>query len=783
MKAYLIIHNEGKDTRFEIRSKMIRLGRMPDMDISLPYPEVSRHHCNIFLKNEKLYVEDQSSTYGTHLNEKQIEAKSSSILKNGDILKIGKSQVRLSVVIEQELESRSDDEITEVSPQSSNLLNAHNQVNLLDSESEVIGQSPKLEAETAAVGLVGKEVSPQGISRLGYVNPYDAELARLKNSISNINSNLDLELRIQKENMANNSQKIIEQMNEAKRDSIQQHFNEFEFLEKAKEEAQKWSKNAQQNAKQILTQAENEVQLILRMAHEKSEEILQEAEKLSADFIKKATEQANTLRMEATETSTQELNKSSLQAQQIISEAKKQAESILEKARKSHQQRIDEVNLQAEKILNDSRDLSAKMRKDFELEMKQMEDNERSNLQLKLKSEQEAIIEAEFKLRSLESKSAKIREDNEKQLANIQNKLQAQEQEFKVIESSKGEISQQLKNIEQKNAKIEDLKKQLEEQSLSLKLERDNLNNEIAKHQAQIKDQRESMERELKAHHIHLEEDFAKQKLAQQEKLESWLQEEMKVWQKNKEEQILSFNIKTQEFLAKFLNEKFQARLDTNTLASVEEQVSKIAVEVFLQTQSKIKNSKKSPAKVFIQYATLAVFVFILGLYLSPQVLQQNNSTYMADKINQAREKSNFVHLEQSSNYKSNYTDNVLYTSLFAELKLNKEVEQQWILKLNHFFLQELSLSDEAIVDYVRLESAMVTDLLEQKKMLFPKKMQEQIALMRQTEASYEEKLISLLGNEANLSKLKKFEADFLKSYLSIAHISNQNSRLPSSKK
>ncbi|MEO0097956.1 MAG: FHA domain-containing protein [candidate division WOR-3 bacterium] len=69
-----------------LTKNIINIGRAPDNDIVLNYPQISRYHCRIIKKDEEIIIYDLNSTNGTFVNGRRIkEAR----LKIGDRINLG----------------------------------------------------------------------------------------------------------------------------------------------------------------------------------------------------------------------------------------------------------------------------------------------------------------------------------------------------------------------------------------------------------------------------------------------------------------------------------------------------------------------------------------------------------------------------------------------------------------------------------------------------------------------------------------------------------------------
>lgn len=74
---------EGDEFRLALPSV---LGRSRDASLPLPHPLVSRMHCELFERDDRLFVKDLGSTNGTFVGSERIEE---SVIHHGDLLTIG----------------------------------------------------------------------------------------------------------------------------------------------------------------------------------------------------------------------------------------------------------------------------------------------------------------------------------------------------------------------------------------------------------------------------------------------------------------------------------------------------------------------------------------------------------------------------------------------------------------------------------------------------------------------------------------------------------------------
>jgi predicted component of type VI protein secretion system len=76
----------------ELRADKTTIGRNEDNAFQIAEPSVSSHHCEVLLRGTEVRVRDLDSTNGTYING---VATTESVLKPGEILRLGEVQMRL----------------------------------------------------------------------------------------------------------------------------------------------------------------------------------------------------------------------------------------------------------------------------------------------------------------------------------------------------------------------------------------------------------------------------------------------------------------------------------------------------------------------------------------------------------------------------------------------------------------------------------------------------------------------------------------------------------------
>ncbi len=91
--AKLVLLSSGMTGRtHELKVDKTTIGRLEDNTFQIAEPSVSSHHCEILQRGSDLVVKDLNSTNGTFIGNEKV---SESVLKSGQILRLGQIEMRL----------------------------------------------------------------------------------------------------------------------------------------------------------------------------------------------------------------------------------------------------------------------------------------------------------------------------------------------------------------------------------------------------------------------------------------------------------------------------------------------------------------------------------------------------------------------------------------------------------------------------------------------------------------------------------------------------------------
>lgn len=99
MKLSLVVvqgNTEGRE--IPVRLAQFLIGRDPECQLRPASPLVSKRHCAILIRDDKVYIRDFESTNGTLVNQQPIKGETE--LKDGDALKVGPLNFKVRIAEE-----------------------------------------------------------------------------------------------------------------------------------------------------------------------------------------------------------------------------------------------------------------------------------------------------------------------------------------------------------------------------------------------------------------------------------------------------------------------------------------------------------------------------------------------------------------------------------------------------------------------------------------------------------------------------------------------------------
>jgi hypothetical protein len=322
----------------------------------------------------------------------------------------------------------------------------------------------------------------------------------------------------------------------------------------------------------------------------------------------------------------------------------------------------------------------------------------------------------------------------------------------------------------------------------------------------ELSGKRERVELQLKQDREKWEHDLDTYKQRETESMNLWLAEERKKVQSK-----LTGDLDV--FVGSVTSAALAQVQQNPQLAPIVNQIhSKIAedLKVALTTEgtfvAQFNPNRKQDTRAFWMKAAAAVLMATLGgivVQWAPEVIQKAVQERRADRSGGAagewmrkmaaeRAERMALKLEVREGFQDTYLDNVLYNEGYLEMKLDTELQSAWIKELNAKMTGEraLGLSEEAIVDFIRIEHSLFMDLQQKKKQMHALNKDELIPQMRELSQKAKADLIQVLkakvltgsdrarqtSPEQKYEQLRELEKSF---YTSIMASSTSQERKP----
>lgn len=471
-------------------------------------------------------------------------------------------------------------------------------------------------------------------------------------------------------------------------------------------------------AEEILLEAHNEV-LKLRVDYaEEYRKFLEDAQNKSGELVKQAEEKAEKLMQQAREMNDkfrektrkeqEELfEKARVQNAELTANAQKEAEAVIERAKASA---AKEEALSVEYIKN---------------EIKRMKQDARDEIKLKRKEHTEFFKQCE----QLEKDLEKLRSEK----VNLNDAI--------------SEKTHELKALTEENERQADLNKQLEK-----------LNDEIKQ-----LDVRKVQMQEENVRNESMVADLQKKRIEELDKACA-----------DKEKQLANvIGLKAQSIAQKVEQTVLKEVADKwpeskKHLSDISRKVSDDLMSILAaDTFDKTGRIEKSVGPKFFQTRAfrwgaivgfIAVFAALYQNSKEEVVVQQQFTEKLIEK---QKEEARFKP-EMNLEYRETYTENIIYNVDYLKLKMDDKIQNQWALNLNEFFLKRLKLSEEDMVRFIGLESAMIKRLVKLRDAIDARHLEEGLQRMRDAENEDKDSIVRIMTSDKNYQKLRDQEKRFL---------------------
>ena len=192
---------------------------------------------------------------------------------------------------------------------------------------------------------------------------------------------------------------------------------------------------------------------------------------------------------------------------------------------------------------------------------------------------------------------------------------------------------------------------------------------------------------------------------------------------------------------------------------------------VSVQAAERTRNFWKRMA-VFASGPTAVAIFFMIFPHTFDAVKRQFDRTVASEQkdsgvfLNEIQQKGVKYQPDMDNNYRSNYSDNILYLRNYVEMKMDQEYERKWTLILNDFIVGRLGLSDRIIPNFIANEAVMIKELMAIREGILPQFKEQGINRMNSAEQQALIKITDLLQTPENYQKFRNLEKEFYGQYL-----------------
>jgi hypothetical protein len=722
------------------------IGRNPEADVLLINNSISRQHLAVEVKGRHIFVEDLGSSNGSFLNDVQLTAGKKYPLPERQPIRLGHAKETISVeLIERPAEFQ---QFKDYLPQFNKNIQASLDQQLKDIQVKVdaeMAQAQKVvdqfhregQAEGEKILLTAKIKAEQLIAEAERTARQRAEHLHQEALLEAEKIRRSAQAEAQKQ-AREQAERLIEGEAEMARQRLREQISEMKI--QAQMQADELMQNAHREASKSKEKAHQEFEKLRTEGQERAQALMDEAERESSKIMAHSREASEKMRQVAQKDFDEALSRSQSQAADMIKNAESQAALILENARKRAQVIVENQEKESATILSD---LTARIQQEAKTEAARILRETEDQIEESKAQARKEVLESQAQRVALDEKIAFLSQD----LQSLKDGKAQIEAEVKQLESENQRLKEENEKQSFLNARLETVDKQVKALELS---------------KIQIDEKKTQTEFEL-------------------ELLKKKTFEELERVRKDEERKVLEMaSIKAKEFsqhlekvIVRDINQVLSQKLDSQELARVSRRLTDEMIDLFASESFKHneKKSLESPdSSVAPEFTKAAWFRWGVAVFAAAAIgsavkyagVQVENQVVFTDALIEKQKEELRFRPQMKTQYQASYTDNVLYMERYMELKNDPQVQEQWALNLNDFFLQDLRLSEEQMVRFIGLESAMLKRLVTLRESVDARYLEEGISRMREAEKEDLKRITDLLRGSANYSRLRLREKIFL---------------------
>jgi pSer/pThr/pTyr-binding forkhead associated (FHA) protein len=568
------------------------------------------------------------------------------------------------------------------------------------------------------------EISPMGDSTQMFKNKAEAKIQEIL--LKNGNRNSEHE-----------SENPIQLSKDEAKDQL--HKIEYEkIIEAAQNEAIRIREIAQNEAEKLKSRSAVYAETLTRQADQQVQKNLEQAKQQALMILGKAEADSKALKMRIDSQVKESLLQAETSKNTLISEAKLQAQT-------EYSNQVLELRLKIESL--------DRTKASIETEIQSLQSKQQVALS--------AYEDSNKKSEKAKSESNRLQQELSQTEKSLKEVTSQKEQELNQLDEKVKAAQNQLANFAFKFNEVKTQHAQFSSENVSLKTDSE-----------QTKKDLESLRIEAETQKKKLEEAHIARKLEIEQKEEKLIQESKNYFQTHKKEHsaLIAKNIK--EFIVlklKSSNSEFSPE-NNLLLESIDQIVKDVMISNRRPENEQIKELMGKSKFVFKSRRMLSGKHAVIGIPLVLGLIGAFNSESLnyflktafepkheAISISTAGTEHKFIPV-QDQNFRTTYTENVLYTKDYVNWKLDDKERQVFTLEVKTLLEDHMKLNESTVINLIARETSLIRTLKTISESIHPKFLDLGLKKMNAAEQVDVEYLKSLLMNSENYTAYRQFE-------------------------
>ncbi len=711
---YLTIATPKGSTTKKVDGDMLLVGRAEDCNLSIAHETMSRKHLSVMVREGQCYVEDHGSANGTFVNGERLKAHAPVRVRPNDEVLLAQSGIRLSISTEPVMRK-------EGAPP-------------LPSEEKTGAGKPVILTSTS------DERQVERLAALPEVRSQDDSLKKAEELV--------LEAYKKAAHLVHESEIEAERKVEEiyKRAHDMQTKTERAYHEKLNE--------AIRSAENVFQTAQGEAHQILEAARKRANEIRESADQFVLELRQKTEQDCERILGDAQQLARELKISRMAEAEEIT---KRREQEIIDNTRRRMDDRLAQFD---QDLARQAEDRKAQISEELKEAIAQVErlKVEANELTKRKVSEQARLEEAEQAVEKQKQHAVNLHLEIEKSTRAAQDVTQSLvglREEAETLGKERLATREALKKL-QDELKVADGKVKSTEHDVQSQML--NIRARFEEDKARLLKEEQRRLEEMKLETTRRVRDLEKELLSEIETKKDRMGREIMLLIEThiKQQADKSLDLgKLHGSLAKLLNE--QIVMMSKDPAAQQKQASLVTLR------------RWEKARIMFLGCALGVtlilgaqhFNHLVNLDVSP-LQNQIVSAIEQRKLDLERRKFN---PPQTTDYKTTYVDNVIYTDGFIEKYQSDDFQDALLQGLSPYMLRMWRLDEDKVIQLLSMSTATVKQLAEKKDHIHPDFVPQSIEKMRAFEKEAQGKMIALLGSQVRLESFKKFESQFYSTF------------------